>query len=60
MTHSIEIWRTDLLMSERLLPLSAPAADAELPAPDETDEAVVELCRQYPGLSRALAEYLAR
>lgn len=60
MTHSIEIWRADLTGAEQRLPLSALAVESDLPAPEDGDDAVVELCRKYPGLPRAIAEYLAR
>jgi hypothetical protein len=59
MSHAIEVWRAVLSTPRTLLTL-LPAQEDELPGPDEGDEAVVELTRQYPGLSRALAEYLAR
>jgi hypothetical protein len=59
MTHSIEIWRADLTGAEQL-PHAPPPAESDLPAPEDGDDAVVELCRKYPGLPRAIAEYLAR
>lgn len=59
MSHGIEIWRAVLSTPRTMLTLLA-GTEEELPGPDEGDEAVVELIRQYPGLSRALAEYLAR
>lgn len=58
MAHSIEIWRAVLSTTETLLALAEPPAEAELTAPDETP--VIEVSRKYPGLSRAIAEYLAR
>jgi hypothetical protein len=60
MAHSIEVWRAETSSAQQLLPVSEPADAAELPLPEEGEEAFIELCRQYPGLSRALAEYLAR
>ncbi len=60
MTHSIEIWRAFLVTAADVLALPGPVAAAELPLPEETDDPVIELCRQYPGLPRAIAEYLAR
>jgi hypothetical protein len=60
MAHSIEVWRAVSSTADQLQPLDELAAEAELPGPDESWDAVVELCRQYPGLSRILAEYLAR
>ena len=59
MAHSIEICRTVAAIGwdEKL----DPDATAEiLPPLDAMDDPVVELSRRYPGLSRALAEYLAR
>lgn len=60
MTHSIEVWRPDLSAAEQRQPHLAPPSEPDLPAPEDGDDPVIELCRQYPGLSRALAEYLAR
>lgn len=60
MAHSIEVWRAVLIADGLLQPLSALAAEGELPAPEDGDDAVIEICRQYPGLSREVAEYLAR
>jgi hypothetical protein len=60
MTHSIEIWRAETSSAQQLLPLVEAADEAELPAAEEGEEAFIELCRQYPGLSRTLAQYLAR
>lgn len=58
--HSIEIWRAETSSAQQLQPVAELADAAELPASEEGAEAFIELCRQYPGLSRALAEYLAR
>jgi hypothetical protein len=51
-THSIEIWRA-ILSGEA-------APEEQLTAAEESDEPFVELSRIYPGLSREIAEYLAR
>ncbi len=59
MSHRIEVWRGILSTAQTLLVVPL-APEEELPEPDEGDEAVVELTRQYPGMSRELAEYLAR
>jgi hypothetical protein len=58
--HSIEIWRTLLTTPGSTVQLDEPVPEAELPCGDDADTSVVELSRQYPGLPRALAEYLAR
>jgi hypothetical protein len=60
MTHSIEIWRAELTEHDQARGLSLPVAAAELTAAEEGDEVVIELCRQFPALPRAIAEYLAR
>ena len=60
MTHSIEIWRAELTEHDQARGLSLPVAEAELIAAEEGDEVMIELCRQFPALSRAIAEYLAR
>lgn len=60
MAHSIEIWRAVLGMAEMRLAPGQSVAEEELSAAEATDTPVVELSRQYPGLSRAIAEYLAR
>jgi len=57
-THSIEIWQAMPGPADHLPPFAA--SDSELPTPEEGDEAVIELLRQYPSLSREMAEYLAR
>jgi hypothetical protein len=57
MSHAIDIWR--LVAAEPDQRPGSQAATEPLP-PDAMDDAVVELSRRYPGLSRALAEYLAR
>lgn len=59
MTHAIDIWRLVAVVDE-LVSHAEPAPGDELPSPEQGDEAVIEISRQYPGLSRALAEYLAR
>ncbi|HUH83198.1 MAG TPA: hypothetical protein VLX85_01235 [Stellaceae bacterium] len=61
MTHSIEIWREILSTPARLVALSERVSDDELPGGVDGDgPVVVELSRIYPGLSREIAEYLAR
>jgi hypothetical protein len=60
MTHSIEVWRPELGVAEPLCLVFTALAEADLPLPEEDDAAVVELSRQYPSLSREVAEYLAR
>lgn len=60
MTHSIEIWRAVLTLPDALTPLTVAAADTDLPAAEESDDAFVEVSRRYPGLSREIAAYLAR
>lgn len=60
MTHSIEIWRAELTEAGQARGFSLPVAEAELTAVEEGDEVVIELCRQFPALPRAIAEYLAR
>ena len=59
MSHGIEIWPAILSTPRTMLTLLV-GTEEELPGPGEGDETVVELTRQYPGLSRELAEYLAR
>jgi hypothetical protein len=59
MPHSIEVWRAVISTARSLLLLAKGAAD-ELPPAEESDLVLAELSRQYPGLSRDLAEYLAR
>ena len=58
MAHSIEIWQAVHASRDTLLPLAERAREEDLPAGD--DDALVELSRIYPALSRAIAEYLAR
>ena len=60
LAHSIDVWRADLSAVEPRLPGYAPALAAELEFAEEGDAAMVELCRQFPSLPRAIAEYLAR
>jgi hypothetical protein len=60
MTHSIEIWRAEPTEADQPRGLSLPVAEVELTAVEAGDEVVIELCRQFPALSRAIAEYLAR
>jgi hypothetical protein len=60
MTHSIDIWRAELTEADQTRGVSILVAEAELPAAEAGDEVVIELCRQFPALPRAIAEYLAR
>ncbi|MGO8914369.1 MAG: hypothetical protein ACLQJR_00510 [Stellaceae bacterium] len=60
MTHSIEIWRAVLTRADALTPLTVPAAAADLPAAEESDDVLIEVSRKYPGLSLEIAAYLAR
>ena len=60
MPHSIEVWRAVISTARSLLLLAKGVPEDELPAPEESDLVLAELCRQYPSLSRAIAEYLAR
>ena len=55
-THSIEIWRAIL----RGVALAEQPSEEQLTAAEESDEPFVELSRIYPGLSREIAQYLAR
>lgn len=60
MPHSIEVWRAMISTARSLLLLAKGMPEDELPAPEEGDLVLAELCRQYPSLSRDVAEYLAR
>ena len=60
MPHSIEVWRAIISTARSLLLLAKGAADEEPPAAEESDVVLAELTRQYPALSRDVAEYLAR
>src|ERR1700722_7917462 len=60
MPHSIEVWRAFISTARSLLLLAKGVAEDELLPSDEGDVVLAELCRQYPGLSRDVAEYLAR
>ena len=60
MAHSIDVWRLDFSTDNPPLAVSLPASASDLVAAEESDQAVIELCRQYPALPRAIAEYLAR
>lgn len=60
MPHSIEVWRAVISTARSLLLLAKGVAAEELPPADDNDVVLAELCRQYPSLSRAVAEYLAR
>jgi hypothetical protein len=59
MPHSIEVWRAAISTARSLILLAKGAGD-ELPPMEEGDVVLAELCRQYPALSRDVAEYLAR
>jgi hypothetical protein len=59
MPHSIEVWRAIISTARNLLLLAKGVPDEEPPNTDE-DVVLAELCRQYPCLSRDIAEYLAR
>jgi hypothetical protein len=58
MPHSIEVWRAVISTARSLLLLAKGVAEDELM--EEGDVVLAELCRQYPCLSRDVAEYLAR
>jgi hypothetical protein len=60
MPHSIEVWRAVISTARSLLLLAEGVAGDEPPPADEGDVVLAELTRQYPGLSRDVAEYLAR
>jgi hypothetical protein len=60
MPHSIEVWRAVISTTRSLLLLAKGVAEDELPPVEEGDVVLAELCRQYPCLSRDVAEYLAR
>lgn len=60
MPHSIEVWRAVISTTRSLLLLAKGVAAEELPTAGESDVVLAELCRQYPTLSRDVAEYLAR
>jgi hypothetical protein len=56
--HSIALWRITLSTPNGPLPLRHGVGLEELPG--QGDDLVAEIMRQYPTLSRALAEYLLR
>lgn len=58
MRHSIAFWRAILCLPNGPVAL-APGRGVE-DLPEDGADPVAELMRRYPGLSRALAEYLAR
>ncbi len=60
MPHSIEVWRAVISTARSLLLLAKGMAGEELLLADEGNVVLAELSRQYPGLSRDVAEYLAR
>jgi len=60
MPHSIAVWQAVISTARSLLLLAKGMAEDELPPVEEGDVVLAELCRQYPGLSRDIAEYLAR
>jgi hypothetical protein len=59
MAHEIGTWRAVWGAEESGKRLAAGETGTELPLSEDID-LVVEMLRRYPGLSRALAEYLAR
>ncbi len=59
MAHDIGVWRRAQGVGSSGLSPAEAEGEAELPLPEDLD-LVIELLRQYPGLSRHLAEYLAR
>ena len=60
MPHSIEVWRAVISTARSLLLLAKGMAGDELLLADEGNVVLAELSRQYPALSRDVAEYLAR
>jgi hypothetical protein len=60
MTHAIEIWRLIASADEPSEALRRPASEMELSVAEAGDAALVEIGRQFPGLSPELARYLAR
>ena len=60
MTHSIEVWRAIVMLGDERTVLLMPAGEADLPMGEEGDDAIVEVSRTYPALSREIAAYLAR
>jgi hypothetical protein len=60
MAHVIDIWRLIASADERSEALRRPASESELAFAEEGDEALIEIGRQFPGLSPELARYLSR
>ena len=60
MSHAIAVWRLVMNRASSFLPLAPGAAGDDFPDHADGDEPVAEINRRYPGLSRELAEYLAR
>ncbi len=60
MSHSVAFWRIAISTAWNFLLLAKGAPEEEVPAPEEGDLVLAELCRQYPSLPREIAEYLAR
>jgi hypothetical protein len=58
LSHSIAVWRATISTPNGPLKLAPGRGADELPE-DGTD-ALAEIMRRYPSLSRAAAEYLAR
>jgi hypothetical protein len=58
LSHSIAVWRATITTPNGPLDL-APGRDAE-ELPEDGTDAVAEIMRRYPSLSRGVAEYLAR
>jgi len=57
-SHSIGLWRAIIRTANGSLPLARGRESEELP--EDAEDLVAEIMRRYPGLSRSLAEYLAR
>lgn len=60
MTHAIELWRLIACADEPSEALRRPASESELAFAEEGDETMIEIGRQFPGLSPELARYLSR
>ena len=60
MYHSIEIWRATIHTATSALALVTGLSSEDVEHIAEGNDRVIELTRRYPGLSREVAEYLAR
>ena len=58
MSHSIAVWRATIDMPNGPLELAPGRSVDELPR--DAADPVAEIMRRYPGMPRAIAEYLAR